>query len=224
MENRKLRIAVPLPPEDVYANYFNALEALGVEGVKIPADADPAAFDGLLLPGGADVDPARSNQPNIAAQALEPELDELQLTALDRFAKAGKPALGICRGHQLMNVYMGGTLIQNLTSCDIHRWTEDGDRVHGTVAEPGSWIAALYGLRFPTNSAHHQAVDKPGAGMIVDQRSEDGVIEATHHESLPLFSVQWHPERMCFAKARDDTVDGSVVIKWFLDFCAARRS
>ena len=60
--------------------------------------------------------------------------------------------------------------------------------------------------------------------MIVDQRSEDGVIEATHHESLPLFSVQWHPERMCFAKARDDTVDGSVVIKWFLDFCAARRS
>ncbi len=222
MEN-KLRIAIPLPSDVVYANYFNALEALGVEGVKIAADADPADFDGLLLPGGADVDPARYNRPNTAAVDIEPELDELQLSALDRFAKADRPVFGICRGHQLLNVYLGGTLIQNLPSCDIHRWTEDGDRVHFTLAEPGSWIESLYGTRFPTNSAHHQAVETPGRGMIVDQRSEDGVIEATHHESLPLFSVQWHPERMCFAKKRDDTVDGSVVIKWFLDFCATRR-
>ncbi len=222
MERGKPLIAIPLPPDVMYANYFNALEALGAEGVKIAADADPRGFDGLLLPGGADVDPARYHRPNTAAEKIDPALDALQLAALDRFARAGKPVLGICRGHQLLNVYQGGTLIQNLPSCDIHRWTKDGDRVHMTRAEPGSWIESLYGARFPTNSAHHQAVETPGRGMIVDQRSEDGVIEAMHHGTMPLFSVQWHPERMCFDKRRDDTVDGSVVIRWFLGLCGLR--
>ncbi|MBQ8953579.1 MAG: gamma-glutamyl-gamma-aminobutyrate hydrolase family protein [Clostridia bacterium] len=220
-EARKLTIAIPIPPEDRYANYFDALEALGAQGVKVTAGVDPADCDGLLLPGGADVDPARYNQPNIAAYDVNPGLDALQWAALDSFFKAGKPILGICRGHQLLNAYMGGLLIQDVPSRRFHDWAagQTTDKAHCTVAEPGSWIEALYGRRFWTNSAHHQAVLRPGPEVIVDQHSLDGVIEATHHQTRPAYSVQWHPERMCFKHRRPDTVDGSVLIGWFLDLC-----
>ena len=220
-DEARLRIAVPIPPQDQYLNYFNALEALGAQGVKAAADADPAGFDGLLLPGGADVDPARYNQPNIGAREIDPALDELQLAVLDSFFRAGKPVLGICRGHQLVNAYLGGTLIQDLPNARVHNWDKElsADRAHATVSEPGSWIDALYGRRFRTNSAHHQAVLQPGPGVVADQYGPDGVIEATHCVGRPVFSVQWHPERMCFARRRADTVDGSVLIGWFLSQC-----
>ena len=220
-DKARLRIAIPIPPQDKYLNYFNALEALGAEGVKAAADVDPAEYDGLLLPGGADVDPARYNQPNIGAHEIDPALDALQFAALDRFFRAGKPVLGICRGHQVLNAYMGGTLIQDLPNARVHDWDRglSADKAHATFAEEGSWIAALYGRRFWTNSAHHQAVLLPGPGVAVDQHGPDGVVEATHCPGRPVFSVQWHPERMCFAHRREDTVDGSVLIGWFLTQC-----
>ena len=220
-EEARLRIAVPIPPQDKYLNYFNALEGLGAQGVKVPADADPVEFDGLLLPGGADVDPARYNQPNIGSRDVDPALDALQLAVLDRFFRAGKPVLGICRGHQLLGAYLGGTLIQDLPNQRLHVWNrrDSADRVHVTVAEPGSWIEALYGRRFWTNSAHHQALLQPGPGVVIDQRGPDGVVEATHCPGRPVFSVQWHPERMCFDHRREDTVDGSAIIGWFLSLC-----
>ena len=145
----------------------------------------------------------------------------MQLRTLDWFFRAGKPVFGICRGHQVINVYFGGTLIQNLPTWETHKWEEatDRDRAHETDAEPGSWIAGIYGTRFSTNSAHHQGVDVAGKGLIVDQRAPDGVVEAMHHESAPLWCVQWHPERMCYAHRREDTVDGSLVLSWFLDRC-----
>ena len=85
-------------------------------------------------------------------------------------------------------------------------------------------IGALYGSRFPTNSAHHEAVGRLGQGLAVDQRSEDGVVEGMHHVSGLVHSVQWHPERMCFRHRREDTVDGSIVLGWFLKQCEAHRS
>ncbi|MBR3502875.1 MAG: gamma-glutamyl-gamma-aminobutyrate hydrolase family protein [Clostridia bacterium] len=220
-EEARLRIAIPIPPQDKYLNYFNALEALGAQGVKAAADADPAEFDGLLLPGGVDVDPARYNQPNIGAQEIDPALDALQFAVLDRFFRAGKPVLGICRGHQVLNAYLGGLLLQDVPNARVHKWdaNNSADRVHATVAEPGSWIEGIYGRRFRTNSAHHQAVLRPGPGVVVDQRGPDGVVEATHCPDRPAFSVQWHPERMCFEHRRADTVDGSAVIGWFLARC-----
>ncbi len=220
-----MKIAIPIPPEDKYTNYFDALEALGARGIKVPADADPTGYDGLLLPGGGDVDPARYGQEMNGSEEPDTDLDALQFTVTDRFFRAGKPILGICRGHQLLNVYFGGTLIQDLPSGGIHDWDKGRsvDKAHLTKAEPGSWIAALYGEAFVTNSAHHQAVDRPGKGLVIDQRSSDGVIEAMHHECGYVFSVQWHPERMCFAHRREDTVDGSVILQWFLDLCAAEK-
>ena len=221
-----LKIAIPIPPEDRYPNYFAALEALGAEGVKASAASDPEDFDGLLLPGGGDVHPALYHEEINGAADIDPALDDLQWTVLDRFVKAGKPVFGICRGHQLINVYFGGTLIQDLPNGSVHDWDpgESRDKAHDTSAEPGSWISALYGSRFPTNSAHHEAVGRLGQGLAVDQRSEDGVVEGMHHVSGLVHSVQWHPERMCFRHRREDTVDGSIVLGWFLKQCEAHRS
>ncbi len=219
-----MKIAIPIPPEDRYPNYFAALEALGSEGVKVPADADPAEYDGLILPGGDDVNPALYHQPMNGAGDPDPALDALQMSVVDRFYKAQKPILGICRGHQLLNVYFGGTLIQDLPNGGIHDWDrgQSADKVHLTVAEPGSWIESIYGRSFFTNSAHHQAVDRVGNGLVVDQHSSDGVIEAMHHTCGYIFSVQWHPERMCFGHRREDTVDGSRIIGWFLERCGRK--
>ena len=73
------------------------------------------------------------------------------------------------------------------------------------------------------NSSHHQAVDIPGKGFRTVMQSEDGVTEAMQHESLPIWSVQWHPERMCFGFRREDTADGSGVFRFFLEQCRERK-
>lgn len=216
-----LKIAIPAPVKTAavrYANYFNALAALGAQPEAVEADCDPANYDGLLLPGGEDVSPQFYHQENIACEDCDPALDALQLAVLDAFVRAGKPVFGICRGHQLLNVYFGGTLIQNIHSRARHARDagSNQDKVHASAAVPGELIDRLYGRELYTNSSHHQAVDVLGAGLRVVQRSDDGFIEAMVHESLPIFSVQWHPERMCFAFARPDTVDGAVVFAHFL--------
>ena len=221
----RMKIAIPIPSETEYVNYFSAMTALGAEMEIAGEDADPSSYDGLLLPGGVDIDPARYGQGMNGSLHPDPSLDQLQLRVLERFDRAEKPILGICRGHQLINVYFGGSLIQHLETSGSH--TKDTvlnrDRAHMTSALPGSWLAGLYGERFATNSSHHQGVDLPGRGLLIDQRSEDGVVEGMHHENGRVFSVQWHPERMCFQHRRPDTADGSLILSWFLNFCRGSR-
>ena len=217
-----LRIAIPIPPSFSYPNYFAALSALGAEGMRLGPDMGIDGFDGLLLPGGDDISPALYGQEMRGAIDPDPALDRLQLNALDAFFRAGKPILGICRGHQLINVYFGGTLIQDIQGGSMHDWDQglSQDKAHLTVAFSNSWLGRLYGSCFPTNSAHHQAVDQPGRGLIVDQLAADGLVEGMHHASGRVLSVQWHPERMCFSKRRSDTVDGSAALIFFLKMCA----
>lgn len=228
MENLKPRIAVAVPEAQAwvkYKNYFETLAALGAEPVATGADVDPAAFDGLLLPGGVDVNPMCYHCRNTACELIDDALDELQLGALDAFVKAGKPVFGICRGHQLIDVYFGGTLIQHLPQAVDHcRCGLPEDKVHASRAEPGSIVYALYGGKFAVNSSHHQGVDKPGEGLRLTQWSGDGVAEAMEHATLPIFSVQWHPERMCLERSRSDTVDGAKVIEYFIQMCRAEAS
>lgn len=207
-------------------NYQNALRELGAEFACSLSLEEIELFDGLLLPGGGDVDPSFFNAENAGSENIDMALDMAQFAILSEFVNAEKPVLGICRGHQVINIYFGGSLIQDLGAAGnaTHRFAEEtGDKVHTTTAVAGSYIATLYGeAPFATNSAHHQAIDKLGRGLIAVQTAADGVNEAIAHESLPIYGVQWHPERMCFEKARPDTVDGSKVMQLLLDACAAQ--
>ncbi|MDO4632759.1 MAG: gamma-glutamyl-gamma-aminobutyrate hydrolase family protein [Eubacteriales bacterium] len=224
-------------------NYVGAVSGVGAEPIVISVTGEQLEnpthqeyldiqdfrvenYDGLLIPGGVDIEPSRYGQENQACMDVFPELDELQLQVLDAFVKKGLPVLGICRGHQLINVYFGGTLIQHIDTAARHaRKIEDPDKVHRSYTDSESWLGKIYGTEFPHNSAHHQAADRLGEGLVVDSRCvDDEVIEAVHHEVLPIISVQWHPERMCFANAREDTVDGSDVFRYFLELCRKQQT
>lgn len=220
MENKKLRIAIPAPEKDV-PNYVAALKELGAEPVLVQPDCDAVEFDALLLPGGVDVDPHRYGEENTACGTIDDELDAWQFAVLEKFVQLKKPVLGICRGHQLLNVYFGGSLIQHIPCAEKHARDKGSavDKVHNNTCEEGSFLAKLYGAKFATNSSHHQAVKEPGAKLHSVMRSPEGIVEAMYHEELPVWSVQFHPERMCFAHKRDDTVDGSRLLGWFLDQC-----
>lgn len=228
MHEAKLRIGIPVREDSITAGlhrYFDAVAALGAQGVQFMEDCPVDELDGLLLPGGGDMDPALYGQENIACQGrIDRELDDARLRAMDAFVRAGKPVLGVCLGHQFINVYFGGTLIQHLPSADRHSWDEiaSRDKVHASRAERGCLLYELYGEEFPVNSAHHQAIDRLGEGLRVVQWSDDGVIEAVVHREFPVIGVQWHPERMGFAMRRDDTVNGEPVLGAFLDMCRER--
>ena len=234
---RRPKIALPEINQDV-TNYVRALTAAGMEPVLISvrseqimnqyqqeyldySDFQVNNYDGLLIPGGWDVHPARYGQEIAGSVGIHEDLDELQFSVLDAFVKKKKPVLGICRGHQLINVYFGGTLIQHLPTSGRHAHVPDvPDKIHAGQNIPSSWIEKIYGPRFLHNSAHHQAVDRPGGGLVIDSVCpDDQVVEAMHHEKLPVFSVQWHPERMCLSYAGRGMADGLEVLRFFCRIC-----
>jgi len=124
--------------------------------------------------------------------------DEAQIALVRRAAERGTPVLGICRGHQIIDVALGGTLVQDLGEAHDHR--NDGVPItsvmsdHSVAISAGSRILARFAPSLLTRSAHHQAVDRLGTGLQVAAHAHDGLVEAIEHESLPLLGVQWHPE------------------------------
>lgn len=223
-----LRIAIAVPKENAekdFQTYYNAFSKLNTQLIAVDQNDDPLLFDGLLLPGGGDVNPLRYGQENTQSYSIKDDLDDLQFSVLDHFFKANKPILGICRGHQVVNVYLGGSLIQHLDTSEDHQPKPgQGDKVHCVEAADGSVHHQLYGKEFAVNSYHHQAIDRLGEGLKATLYSkEDGVIEACVYPEKNLFIVQYHPERMCFDRARPDTVDGKDIIGYFLDVCRKNR-
>lgn len=200
------------------SNYLAALATAGARGEARYLPAPDLRYDGLLLAGGGDMEPARFGQPDCGSRDIDPARDEAELALLDAFCAAGKPVLAICRGFQVVNVWLGGDLVQDLSPAlaPFHGGGE-GDRVHPVHAVEGSLLHRLYAPVFSVNSAHHQALGRLGRGLSVTARSEGGVAEAVEHEMLPLIAVQFHPERMTGAKARPDTVDGGAVFRAFLN-------
>ena len=197
-------------------NFIAALRALGADGTAVLDETRFDTYEGLILPGGADIDPALFGEENHGSRTIERERDLRQLEILDLFVKAGKPILGVCKGHQLLNVYFGGKLCQHIPEYKTHQWIQH-DQAHGSRSLPGCFLARLYGSEFPVNSAHHQAVITPATGFRAIQWAPDGVLEAMAHTTLPIVGVQWHPERMCLSHRREDTVDGLKVFEWFLN-------
>ncbi len=214
-----LKIAIPTTRPQAVANYLDAVIRSGA-CAEAGTVFDPDEYHGLLLPGGCDVNPARYGKSPIPEEKTDDSLDAVQFDALARFLEAGKPVLGICRGHQLLNVAFGGTLIQHLPGAEKHQsLAAGGDNVHMVQIEENTFLYRIYGTSCRTNSSHHQGIDSPGKGLIVAARSEDGVVEAVEHESLPVWGVQFHPERMCFSHKREDTADGSGIFRFFLEQC-----
>lgn len=200
------------------ANYMAAVAAAGGDPHAQYLAPPDLSYDGLLLCGGGDVGPSYYGQENCGSMGIDPARDEAEFALLDAFCTAGKPVMGICRGHQVINVWLGGSLIQDLPPdlAPVHGGT-GGDKVHPVQAVEGSLLCRLYGPEFSVNSSHHQALGRLGRGLAVTACSTDRVVEAVEHGTFPLFGVQFHPERMTGARARPDAVDGGAIFRAFLD-------
>lgn len=200
--------------------YVRAVEACGGVPTAQYLPEVCTDYDGLILGGGNDLHPRWYNQEIAGSVDFDEARDEREMALAAAFLKAGKPVLGICRGGQLLNVYFGGTLCQHLLCVDEHKIDAEEWHSHGVVADKNSVFARIYGENFRVNSFHHQAVDKFGGGLKATLRAEgNGVIEGFEHESLPVIGLQWHPEKMCLAARREDTVDGIKIIQHFVDLC-----
>lgn len=200
-----------------YANYAAAIEAAGGTPILIENQSDlPLTLDALVIPGGADINPALYRAENTTSFDIDDTLDQLEWQAIRIYADKQRPILGICRGHQLLNAFFGGSLIQNVAHTDIHQQENGKDKVHGSRVEKVSFLYNIYQKEHIfTNSAHHQAIGKLGKDLSPVQYSDDGLIEAFAHNTLPIYGVQWHPERMCLQNARQDTVDGLKIFQAF---------
>lgn len=186
------------------SNYCRAIvNAGGVPIISALGDAEAYAeiADGVVFSGGGmDIDPTRYGDKKRHAANIDFEIDDMELKIFEAFYKKQKPMLGICRGIQLINVALGGNLIQDIPEevpeLTVHKVIYESDiRFHPVKATEGTVFHKLFGGEFLTNSHHHQAVKECGKGLIPSVVTEEGVIEAVEHESLPIFAVQWHPER-----------------------------
>jgi len=198
-----------------FPNYERALVTAGANVRYAATDTAPSACHGLLLPGGGDLHPRHYHAEIINCQGLDEERDALELFLTAQFMAAGKPILGICRGMQILNVALGGTLHQHIEG---HSAGEQGDRFHPIYTAADSVLAQLYGQHFTVNSAHHQAVERLGDGLRAVQWAGE-VIEAAEHVSAPVWAVQWHPERLFEGGRVRDTVDGGALIGFFVAQC-----
>lgn len=189
-------------------------------------------LDGLIVTGGQDVHPARWGGTAVVDPDVDPrwnhdahdlQRDSYEATLIQAALDAEIPVLGVCRGHQLLNVVLGGTLIEHLDDGPIvhatgHAAPSTGDSAHVVEFVEGSWAQQIYGSHRVVNSWHHQAVDRLGEGVVVTGRTSDGVVECIALEGRPVVGVQWHPE---WSPQADPVVD------WLVDRSAevpARRS
>lgn len=192
----------------VLADYVRAVVLSGGLPVHIPVDVDRteivAALDGLVLTGGADIDPARYGAAAAAETGrADPVRDDYELelaaAALDR----GLPTLGVCRGMQVLNVAAGGTLHQHVETHACYRNPAPG-LIHDIETEPETVLWRTYGPDHRVNSYHHQTVDRPGGSFRVTARAADGEVEGMEHITAPIVAVQWHPEML---RERDPIFD-----------------
>jgi putative glutamine amidotransferase len=229
-----VHIAIPEPTSSDRAYnerslplYMAALQAAGAIPVVVPLDQEPdrlakqlAGVQGVLLPGsGFDVDPHKyGEEPIPECQKPDPAraaVDELLLR--DAFALR-KPVLGICQGAQVLNVWRGGKLVQDLKTAVNHRPGRDVVEAHAVQITPGSRLARFLplgeGPEIQVNSSHHQAIREIGGGLLVSAVSPvDGVIEAVELDAPEHFvlAVQWHPERTFMQNAVSSAIFAAFV-------------
>jgi len=215
MEVTDVRPVIAMPrmnnsPFRIYmkSKYVKCLKECGADvrwiDLKDPAKAakDALECDGLLLPGGGDMDPAIYGQTKkTECGKPDPVRDAAELKMLEAFIPTRKPILGICRGIQVLNVYLGGTLHQDikLTQGRKHQYFRKRKvGSHQVKLVPRARFSKLLGCdQMIVNSMHHQAIDQLGPGLTIAAVSEDGFIEGVELFLHPFcVGVQWHPEHM----------------------------
>ncbi len=195
-------------------DYIEAVEAIDAVPLVIPVTGNPedaAAIirkcDGIVFSGGYDIHPSCYGQDSRKGTGASVyRVDMFQLALCRAVIKHEIPFLGICRGHQLVNVACGGTLYQDISEHEgsFLKHFQEGERsdtAHTVEIESDSVLRTVFGQeKIPVNSFHHQCVDRPGAGLRISAFSADGVIEAMEMENYPYgITVQWHPEMMLLA-------------------------
>jgi putative glutamine amidotransferase len=178
--------------------YRRAVEAAGAEPVEIPpGTAELPAVDGLLLPGGWDVDPSLyGEKKDEKVGPIDPELDESELRLFGEARERELPILGICRGQQVINVAMGGSLVQHLDDHDV-RGHGRSHLAHTIEVDPESELGhAAREHKIRVNSFHHQAVKNLAPGLHQTARGEDGTVEGVESADGLVVAVQCHPEEL----------------------------
>jgi putative glutamine amidotransferase len=167
-----------------------------------------AGCDGVVLSGGEDVQPDLYGRPEYVKEydlkEIIPERDRFEYAVIRNVLEQGKPLLGICRGLQIVNVYLGGTLVPDIPSVlhsDAHGKKAGEDQLHEIRIVPGSLLSRVSGLGSgQVNSAHHQSAARPGRDLKISATADQGIVEALEWEDpldRPwLLLIQWHPERM----------------------------
>ncbi len=215
-------------------HYFSAVEGAGGLPVMLPPlsgeDDLPellSHFDGILFTGGHDVDPSvygREREEGCGL-SISPQRDALEVPLLRLAMDRGMPILGICRGIQLINAVLGGTLWQDLPSqhpSDIAHSQKEPHSVktHEVVLQAGTPLAELLGKeRIGVNTSHHQAIRELAPSLRADAYSTDGLVEAVDRPGDSFFwAVQWHPERLF-----EGDEDSRKILRAFVQACSAAR-
>lgn len=191
-------------------HYTVALAAANMIPVMFPAALDPgdadrlvAGVSGVVISGGDDVDPSSYGAENTESKRSSTSVDEFEMAVFEAARAQDKPLLAICRGLQLMNVALGGTLFQEVTTEGGSHDLLTGDheemnaRRHVVTFEPGILTEIYEASEAKVNTLHHQGVDRLAHGLIVEARTDDGLIEAARWDGeWWALGVQWHPERL----------------------------
>jgi putative glutamine amidotransferase len=218
----RIGLTTTKPDTDKFANYVRAIERAGGAAVPlIPGQVNAKdalnGLDALVLTGGGDIDPALyGSAKHEKTSDVDRARDDLEIDLVRRAKEIGIPTLCVCRGLQVLNVALAGTLIQHLpdeVGDDVpHVGSKGKDGLHTVEVDKSSHLSRILGTTNTTPaSSHHQAIDRVAKGLRVVARSpSDGVVEAVEAEDHPwLIGVQWHPERSsepCQQRLFDDLV------------------
>jgi putative glutamine amidotransferase len=174
-----------------FGNYENWLEEQELSAIWTlnPGEAELREAQYLLFPGGCDVNPELYGESNTGCREIDDELDRAQIRLIRKALSLEIPIEGICRGMQIINVALGGSLIQNLATDILHEAINGRDSRH-KIIQP-----KVKGLR-EVNSSHHQGIARPFDGAIITARAPDGTIESFTAPEMKISAVQWHPERL----------------------------